>query len=121
MNKSLYKSKIKDFLTRDPEVKLMVILGSTLLMLILGLVLGAILAIFARVFKEEEDPAIAKILDILPAYNCGFCGFPGCKHLADALVKGLVPSNRCTPGGRETGEKIDLILGSRKHETGQTV
>lgn len=89
----------------------MIILNSTVFMLIMGLVLGILLAVFARVFEVKEDPAIARIFDILPSYNCGNCGFPGCKQYAEALARGHVPHNRCTPGGKETREKIDLILG----------
>ncbi|MGL4331585.1 MAG: ferredoxin, partial [Bacteroidales bacterium] len=50
--------------------------------LLLGAVgaIGAIILYFvAQKFKVYEDPRIGQVEEVLPAANCGGCGYPGCK------------------------------------------
>jgi len=35
------------------------------------------------------------VLELLPAANCGGCGYPGCAALAEAIVKGEASINSC--------------------------
>ena len=48
------------------------------------------------IFHTDELPAygitIEEVTALLPGYNCGSCGFPGCSGLAEALVNGEVKS-----------------------------
>jgi len=59
-----------------------------------------------------EDPRIDQVEEILPAANCGGCGYPGCRGFAEALVKAddLSPYF-CPVGGNETMSKAAEILG----------
>ena len=54
---------------------------------LLALISAVILYFVAQKFKIVEDPRIDEILTLLPAANCGGCGFAGCRNFAEALVK----------------------------------
>lgn len=56
----------------------------------LGLFFGVLLAVAAKFFHVEEDNRIDEVEKMLPGANCGACGYPGCRGLAEALVKGEV-------------------------------
>ncbi len=82
-------------------LKAMAIIGA------LGGILGLILAIAAEVFKVEVDERFVVVRDLLPQYNCGACGFPGCAGLAEGLVSGEV--NRvslCKPSNAQQRQAI---------------
>lgn len=88
----------------------MLALYSVLVMLVMSLVLGLLIAVFSRVFEIKKDPRVSKIAAILPAYNCGSCGFSGCEQYAQAVVDGKAPDNRCTPGGATVAAKVREVM-----------
>lgn len=88
----------------------MVILNAFLVMLGLSLFLGILIAVFAKVFEVKVDPRITKISEVLPSYNCGACGYPGCQQYADAIIESGADPKLCKPGGTETIAKITEIL-----------
>lgn len=92
----------------------MYILNSVILLFSMSLILGIIVAFFAKVFEIKEDPRIAQILAVLPAYNCGACGYPGCSNYATSIIMEHVPPNKCSPGGPEVKDKIQKILDGNK-------
>ncbi|HNW83594.1 MAG TPA: RnfABCDGE type electron transport complex subunit B [bacterium] len=84
--------------------------------------LGAVAAISAMVlffiakkFNVVEDPRIDVVAELLPGANCGGCGYPGCRGMAEAFVKGAdagsIAGLGCPPGGSATSEKIGKVLG----------
>jgi len=80
-------------------------------MLGLGIVFGAGLGYFAKVFKVQENPLIEEITEILPDANCGACGFSGCRALAEAIANGKASIDLCRVGGEETAKNIAKLLG----------
>ncbi len=54
---------------------------------LLGVISAVILYFVAQKFHVDEDPRIDETVAMLPGANCGGCGFPGCRGLAEALVK----------------------------------
>ena len=65
----------------------------------IGLVLGIGLAIASIIFYVKPDTRVEDIKAMLPNYNCGACGFPGCSGMAEAIVKGEVTDlTKCKPG-----------------------
>ena len=81
----------------------------------LGLI-GAIGAIFlyaaSKKFEVYEDPRIAQVQEVLPAANCGGCGFPGCAGFASACVKAdSLDDLFCPVGGTDVMSKVATILG----------
>ena len=76
------------------------------ILLVLGLFLGLGLAIAAKVLYVKEDERIDEVAKRLPNYNCGSCGYPGCKGLAEAIVKGKESNLRkCKPGKEDANFK----------------
>lgn len=88
-----------------------ILIVAALFMGALGLILGIILAVANRKLQVEEDPRIDEVEELLPAANCGACGFPGCRSFAEAVVGGnTIPSN-CTVNTQEGTKAIADLLG----------
>ncbi|MEK6531107.1 MAG: RnfABCDGE type electron transport complex subunit B [Deltaproteobacteria bacterium] len=77
----------------------------------IGAFLAAFLAFADKKFKVQEDPRIEALLQILPNTNCGGCGYPGCRMLAENLLSGAAPSNACVAGGQDIAVKLASVLG----------
>ncbi|HHU47173.1 MAG TPA: RnfABCDGE type electron transport complex subunit B [Bacteroidales bacterium] len=89
-----------------------VIIDAAILLGIVGLTAAIILYFVSKVFKVIEDPRIDEIAAVLPGANCGGCGYPGCRTLAEAIVKaGSIEGIFCPVGGEKTAQKIADILG----------
>lgn len=78
----------------------------------LGLLLGVIIGIVAKVFHVEEDPRFSTLLTMLPGYNCGACGHPGCAGLAGPIVEGKGKANQCKPMKKEDLPAIEAYIAS---------
>ena len=85
---------------------------------ILGLILGLILGVAARVFRVEGNKLVEELLDILPGSQCGQCGFPGCGGAAQALAAGSAPVTLCPPGGRAVVLALAAKLGKEANLAG---
>lgn len=78
----------------------------------IGIISAVILYIVAQKFKVEEDPRIDIVENLLPGANCGGCGFPGCRGLAEVAVKSeSLEGISCPVGGTATMAKIAEALG----------
>ena len=77
----------------------------------LGLGAGVLLTVVSKAFEVEIDERIEKINEILPAVNCGACGYVGCAEYAAAIVEKNVDDHLCKPGGGEVYARIGEILG----------
>lgn len=77
----------------------------------LTLVFATLLGIAKEKLKVDQDPRIPKVLDVLPAANCGGCGFAGCADFAKAVVEKRAEIDGCPVGGAVCAEKIAAILG----------
>lgn len=89
----------------------MSILLAILVMVGLGILIGAVLGWAAVKFKVEGDPLVEKIDAVLPQTQCGQCGYPGCKPYATAIAAGEADINMCPPGGEEGVKKLAELLG----------
>ena len=78
---------------------------------VLGLAIGFSLGFAANHFKVDKDPLVDQIEAMLPASNCGQCGYPGCGPAAAALVQGQAVVTLCPPGGRALAEQLAVKLG----------
>jgi len=90
-----------------------IVINSVVFMFVLSVGLGLMIAVFARVFEVKVDPRIEKIIDILPGYNCGACGYSGCEQYAEAVVNDNEAQNKCAPGGVEVVEKIKTVMSEK--------
>jgi electron transport complex protein RnfB len=79
---------------------------------LLALISAVILYFVAQKFKIFEDPRIDEVQAILPAANCGGCGFPGCRNFAEALAKAeSFDGLNCPVGGSAVMSQIASLLG----------
>jgi len=82
-----------------------------LLLLVLGLIFGAILGYADIRFKTEGDPIVDQIDAILPQTQCGQCGHPGCRPYAESIANEGEAINHCPPGGEDTIQALADLLG----------
>ncbi len=75
-----------------------------------GFILGLLIHFVSKVFYVEEDPAIEEVVDLLPRYNCGACGYPGCKEMAIALLAKESKVLDCKPIKKEAAEVLQNYL-----------
>lgn len=78
-------------------------LWATLILLLVGSLMGVFIFLATRYLKVEEDERIAAVEKMLPGANCGACGHAGCHAMAEALVNGQEKKvSRCAVGKPET-------------------
>lgn len=78
----------------------------------IGVAAAIILYFVAQKFKVYEDPRIDEVEEVLPAANCGGCGYPGCRGFAEALVRAdSMDKFYCPVGGADTMSAVATILG----------
>ena len=78
----------------------------------IGVIAAVLLYAASKKFEVYEDPRIAQVQDVLPAANCGGCGFPGCAGFAAACVKAdSLDGLLCPVGGSAVMGQVASILG----------
>ncbi len=85
------------------------IIFSILVLLIIGAALGFGLAVATKVFHVEVDTRVEEVDALLPGYNCGACGCPGCIGMAEKLVENTINLKACKPA------KEDILLEIQKY------
>ena len=95
------------------------IIYSVLVLSGLGIIFGLGLAIASKILAVESDPRIEEIESLLPGANCGACGFPGCRGLAEAIVLGKVPVSAC-PVNKDSSP-IAQVMGVAIEQGGRKV
>jgi electron transport complex protein RnfB len=80
-------------------------------LMLLGLVLGGLLGVAARLFRVEGNPFQTEVEALFPGSQCGQCGFPGCAPAAEAVITGKAPVTLCPPGGRTLAQALASKLG----------
>jgi Na+-translocating ferredoxin:NAD+ oxidoreductase subunit B len=84
---------------------------------LLGIIAAIVLFLIARRFKVIEDPRIDEIQDLLPAANCGGCGFAGCRNFAEEIVKKeTLDGFFCPVGGNDLLKQIGPVIGVEAEE-----
>jgi len=92
----------------------MEILKAVLLMLVLGGVVGLFLAIAGEKLYVKPDTRVEDVLAMLPGYNCGGCGNPGCSGMAEKLVSGESKVEQCRPCKPDMKAKISEYLAANQ-------
>ena len=88
-----------------------IILITTAVITVIGLIVGAGLVFTSRKFAVEVDERESAVRELLPGNNCGACGYAGCDAMAAAIAKGEAPVNGCPVGGSPVAEKIGAVMG----------
>lgn len=55
-----------------------------------------IVSIILVIFNKQENKA-EEYLKRLPGYNCGACGFGGCKGMSEAMLEDVNNYKKCRP------------------------
>ena len=77
----------------------------------IGALGSVLLFIVSRKFEVYEDPRIAQVQEMLPAANCGACGYPGCSGFATACVEAEnLEGLSCPVGGQKLMQQVAEIL-----------
>ncbi len=48
-------------------------------------------------FLNKIDKRVEDMVALLPGYNCGACGFPGCQEMANQIIHNGEDPKRCKP------------------------
>ena len=94
-----------------------IIIITTLVIAVIGIVVGAGLVATGNKFHVEVDEREGAVRECLPGNNCGACGFAGCDALAAAIAKGEAPVNACPVGGAPVALKVGQIMGQTAEAT----
>ncbi len=93
-----------------------------IMMLILGAILGLGLGLANQFLAVEVDERVEKVTSLLPGYNCGSCGYPGCSGMAEAIVGGTVKSvSACKPSKPDQRQAIVDYLSNSEGPNGEKV
>ncbi len=82
-----------------------------------GLLIGAGLGLFQKLFAVPTDEREGRVRECLPGNNCGGCGYAGCDALAKAIAAGEAPADACPVAGPEGAGRIAAVMGQ---EIGRT-
>ena len=89
-----------------------IIIITTLVITVVGIVVGAGLVYTGNKYHVEVDERETAVRECLPGNNCGACGYAGCDAMAAAIVAGNAPVNGCPVGGAPCAQKIGEIMGT---------
>lgn len=92
-----------------------------ILSVVVSVVLAGLLSIASVLLYVEEDPRLQDVVDMLPNQNCGLCGNPGCKAMAQAILNDDARLSQCKPGNLEMREDIRDYLADHPDEAGELV
>ena len=96
-------------------------LNAILMMTVVSALMGLILGIAGKVFYVQVDERTETVTGMLPGYNCGGCGYPGCSGLAAALVDKEVAVISCKPCKADQKAKIVEYLANTPGPEGTTI
>lgn len=93
------------------DILISIILPAAVFMGVLGVILGAVIGVFAKYFKVESDPRVDLVTELLPGANCGGCGKAGCSDFAKSVVSGENSPGKCPVSSPEQVSSIAQALG----------
>ncbi len=87
------------------------IITATLVVGVIGLLIGVALVAAGKRFYVEVDEREALVRACLPGNNCGGCGRAGCDAVAAEIVSGEAEVNVCPVCSEEAVRQISQIMG----------
>ena len=94
-----------------------IILITTIVITVIGIIVAAALVFVSNRFHVEADERVTAIREALPGNNCGACGYAGCDAMSEAIASGEAPVNACPVGGAPVADRIAEIMGVETMET----
>ena len=96
-------------------------LKAFVIMFVIGLILGIILTVANKYFHVEVDKRYDDLLNMLPGYNCGACGYAGGSGMVNALLNKETDTLQCAPCKAEQRKAIIEYLESEAGPDGETL
>ncbi len=76
----------------------------------IGLILGFLIGIANKFLEVKVHPMVEQVYEMLPHFNCGACGTPGCMANAEEIVHNNQPLSSCKPGTADMRRNIQSLL-----------
>ncbi len=76
-----------------------------------SVVLAGLISLAYLKLRVWEDPRIDAVAHMLPGANCGACGFPGCRGLAEQIVQRKAKPASCTVSTQDGRDDIAEYMG----------
>ena len=70
----------------------------------------SILLVTLDTYLNKKTEAEDKITTLLPGYNCGACGYAGCREMAQAILQDLENYKKCRPLRGEKKENLEKYI-----------
>ncbi len=86
-----------------------------------SLVLAVVISLSYLKLRVWEDPRIDQVASMLPGANCGACGYPGCRGLAEQIVLRRAKPASCTVSSEDAREDIAAFMGIDAGEANRRV
>lgn len=85
----------------------------------LSIGLAVILSFASDALHVPEDPRLNDLINLLPLANCGQCGNPGCKGMAESILSENTRLTACKPGDQAMRDRIREYLQTHPSESGE--
>lgn len=72
-------------------------------------IFALIISIILVTFNKQENKA-EEYLKRLPGYNCGSCGFGGCKGMSEAMLEDVNNYKKCRPLRGDALKKMEEYI-----------
>ena len=82
----------------------------------IGAFFGVLIAICSKFFYVKTDERLETITSMLPGYNCGACGSPGCSGHAQNILEGKAKVEQCKPSKPEQIAAIKAYYEEHKND-----
>lgn len=84
-----------------------------LIVTVSAFIISIILVIFDHSMDSKEEQE-KKFLELLPGYNCGVCGYGGCKGMSEAMCENVENYKKCRLLKADKLEKMKQYIDSIK-------
>lgn len=82
------------------------------IMTFISLILGLIIVIVDSKINTKSKSEI--YLELLPGYNCGACGYAGCKGMSEAMLEDINNYKKCKPLRGEKLKELEEYISKMK-------
>jgi Na+-translocating ferredoxin:NAD+ oxidoreductase subunit B len=77
--------------------------------MVMGIIIVLVDLKYNKVDLEQKE-----ILDLLPGYNCGMCGYGSCQGMTDAMMFEPLEYKKCRPMKKEQIEEMLAYLRKKR-------
>jgi Na+-translocating ferredoxin:NAD+ oxidoreductase subunit B len=76
-------------------------------------ILSVVIVLIDLKYNKVEEEA-QEILNLLPGYNCGMCGYGSCQGMTDAMMFEPLEYKKCRPMKKEQIEEMLAYLRKKR-------